>query len=120
MLFDEEYPSVFASYLIRLRFPSDRVHPGYYWAFTQSDAYWNQAKALVTGGGQPQFNGNALRQVKIPVPPLTIQQTIVAEIKAEQSLVNANRELIERFEKKIRAAVGRVWGESQLGLSSAS
>ena len=76
MLFDEEYPSVFASYLIRLRFPLDRVHPGYYWAFTQSDAYWNQAKTLATGGGQPQFNGNALRQVKIPVPPLTIQQTI--------------------------------------------
>ena len=111
MLFDEEYPSVFASYLIRLRFPPDRVHPGYYWAFTQSDVYWNQAKTLVTGGGQPQFNGNALRQVKIPVPPLAIQQAIVAGIKAEQELVNANRELIERFEKKIQAAVGRVGGE---------
>ena len=113
MLFDEEYPSVFASYLIRLRFPSDRVHPGYYWAFTQSDAYWNQAKTLATGGGQPQFNGNALRQVKIPVPPLTIQQEIVTGIQAEQSLVDANRELIGRFEKKIQAAVGRVWGEEK-------
>ena len=46
---------------------------------------------------------------KIPVPPLAIQQAIVAGIRAEQSLVNANRELIERFEKKIQAAVGRVW-----------
>ncbi len=112
MLFDEEYPAVFASYLIRLRFPPGRIHPGYYWAFTQSDAYWHQAKTLATGGGQPQFNGNALGQVKIPVPPLATQQAIAAEIEAEQALVAANRELVERMEGKIRAAVGRVWGES--------
>ena len=34
------------------------------------------------------------------------QYAIVAEIEAEQVLVNANCELIERFEKKIRASVG--------------
>ena len=38
------------------------------------------------------------------------QKAIVAEIEAEQSLVAANRELIERFEGKIRATIGRVWG----------
>ena len=35
----------------------------------------------------------------------------VAEIKAEQALVAANRELIARFEKKIQATLARVWGE---------
>ena len=110
MLFREDYPAVFASYLIRLRFPLERIHPYFYWAFAQSDAYWNQANALMTGGGQPQFNGNALRRIKLPIPPLSTQQAIVAEIEAERALVNANRELIQRFEKKIQAAVGRVWG----------
>jgi len=33
------------------------------------------------------------------------------EIEAEQALVTANRELIARFEKKIRATLARVWGE---------
>ena len=111
MIFEEDYPAVFASYLIRLRFPLERVHPCYYWAFAQSDAYWNQAKALMTGGGQPQFNGNAIKQIKFPLPSLETQQAIVAEIKAEQSLVAANRELVERMEGKIRAAIGRVWGD---------
>ena len=111
MLFEEDYPAVFASFLIRLCFPEDRVHPRYYWVFAQSDLYWNQARTLMTGGGQPQFNGNALKQVKIPLPPLATQQAIVAEIEAEQSLVNANRELIARFEKKIQATLARVWGE---------
>ena len=39
------------------------------------------------------------------------QQAIVTEIEAEQALVNANRELITRFEKKIQATLARVWGE---------
>ena len=111
MLFEENYPAVFASFLIRLRFPDDRVHPRYYWVFAQSDVYWNQARALMTGGGQPQFNGNALKQVKLPLPPLTTQQAIVAEIEAEQELVAANRELIARFDKKIQSTLARVWGE---------
>ena len=111
MIFEEDYPAVFASYLIRLRFPLERVDPCYYWAFAQSDAYWNQAKALMTGGGQPQFNGNAIKQIKFPLPSLETQQALVAEIEAEQSLVAANRELVERMEGKIRAAIGRVWGD---------
>jgi type I restriction enzyme M protein len=65
----------------------------------------------MTGGGQPQFNGNAIVQVKIPVPSLETQKAIVAEIEAEQTLVNANRELIERFEKKIQTILNRIWGE---------
>lgn len=35
----------------------------------------------------------------------------VVEIKTEQAAVSANRELIERFEKKIQETIGRVWGE---------
>ena len=53
-----------------------------------------------------------IRDFEIPLPPLTTQQEIVAEIEAEQSLVAANRELAERMEGKIRAAIGRVWGEA--------
>ena len=111
MLFEEDYPAVFASFLIRLRFPEDRVHPRYFWVFAQSDLYWNQARTLMSGGGQPQFNGNALKQVKVPLPPLATQRAIVAEIEAERALVAANRELIERFAKKIQATLARVWGE---------
>ena len=51
-----------------------------------------------------------VKEFKIPLPPLEIQQAMASEIEAERALVNANRKLIERFEKKIRAAVGRVGG----------
>ncbi len=56
-------------------------------------------------------NLSFVRELQIPLPPLPIQQSIVAEIEAEQALVAANRELIVRFEKKIAAVLARVWGE---------
>ncbi|WP_295443156.1 N-6 DNA methylase [uncultured Thiodictyon sp.] len=50
---------------------------------------------------------------KFPLPALAVQQAIVAEIEAEQALVDANRELITRFEKKIQATLARLWGEDE-------
>lgn len=113
MLFSETYPAIFASYLIRLAMPKDRILPEFYWAFAQSDGYWKQANALVTGGGQPQFNGNALVKIRVPLPDIDTQRAIVAEIGAEQALVNANRELIERFEAKVKATINSVWGSTE-------
>jgi type I restriction enzyme M protein len=57
------------------------------------------------------LNQGILSSLQIPLPPLATQRSIVAEIEAEQSLVNANRDLIVRFEKKIQATLARVWGE---------
>lgn len=112
MLFEEDYPAVFASFLIRLKFSKDEVNPRYYWIFAQSKSYWNQARSLVTGGGQPQFNGNAINKIKFPLPPLTIQKAIVDEIENEQSLIAANRDLIKRFEMKIRTTLDHIWGSN--------
>lgn len=68
MIFEEDYPAVYAGFLIKLNLDEEIVNPKYYWHFAQSDLFWNQANILVSGGGQPQFNANALKQVKIPVP----------------------------------------------------
>ena len=62
---------------------------------------------------QKNINIAILKTIEIPLPPLEIQQDIVAEIEAEQALVAANRELITRFEKKIQATLARIWGEDE-------
>lgn len=110
MLFESDEPAIYASYLIRLRFPADKIHPKYYWAFAQSENYWAQANRLVTGGGQPQFNGNALTNIMIPIPSSIEEQlSIVNEIEKELELVNGNRELIARFDAKIKQTIDRIW-----------
>lgn len=44
------------------------------------------------------------------MPDLETQRAIVAEIEAEQALVEANKQLIARFEAKIKTVIDRVWG----------
>ena len=53
-----------------------------------------------------------LKESRIAIPPLAIQQAIVAEIEAEQALVAANRELIKRMEQKIQTTLACIWGET--------
>ena len=68
MIFEEDYPAIYAGFLIKLSLDKKTINPKYYWHFAQSDFFWNQANKLVSGGGQPQFNANALKQVKLPIP----------------------------------------------------
>ena len=56
-----------------------------------------------------------LRESDVAVPPREVQQAIVEELDAEQALVAANTQLLERFEAKIRQAITRVWGDDQPG-----
>ena len=63
------------------------------------------------GGAQKNINIQILKSLTLPLPPLETQQAIVTEIEAERSLVDANRELITRFEKKINDTISRVWAE---------
>ena len=60
----------------------------------------------------PNITKSDVLNFKLPLPDLPTQRAIVAEIEAEQALVNANRELIRRMEAKVKAAIDRVWGES--------
>ena len=109
LYFDEDVQAIFASYLIKLKFDKNVLHK-FYWIFTQSDDYNIQKTGLVQGGGQPQFNGNVLRLIKIPLPPLDKQREIVARIEEEAQIIAANRRLIALYDAKIRAALAAVWG----------
>ena len=68
-----------------------------------------QIRSLTHAVGVPKLALARIKTLRIPIPPLEIQRAIAAEIDSEQGLVNANRELIERFEEKIRATISRVW-----------
>jgi restriction endonuclease S subunit len=55
-------------------------------------------------------NLSFVRTCKIPIPPPPTQEAILIELKTEQAMVDANKDLIARFEKKIQAVIDRVWG----------
>lgn len=68
MIFEEDYPAIYAGFLIKIGINKEILNSKFYWHFAQSDYFWNQANKLVSGGGQPQFNANALKDVKIQIP----------------------------------------------------
>ena len=94
-----------------LREKSSRLDKDFLYHILGSDQIFAQFKRAATGGVVNNLNSTIVRNLEIPLPPLDTQEAIVAEIEAEQSLVASNRELVERMEGKIRAAIARVWGE---------
>ena len=104
-------PITFSGFTIRGRIEDDRALPIFYAHFFKSRDFAEMIKTVGQGANIRNLSQVILNELKIPLPPLTTQQAIVAEIEAEQALVVANRELITRFEKKIQATLARVWGE---------
>ncbi len=67
--------------------------------------------SLMSSGGAQQFIGlTTLRKFPIPVPEVVEQTEIVKAIEEEMQLVNANKRLIEIFERKIKTKIAEVWG----------
>lgn len=88
MLIEKETSAVFASFLIRIRLDEHVMVPSYYWHFAQSNLYWDQANASVSNGGQPQFNANVLKKVRVPVPSINHQTQVVNILDKLDILVN--------------------------------
>ena len=80
--------SVFASYLIRL-IPVFSINEDYIKLFLESPLYWKQLKEKSMGTGQPNVNGEALKSLLIPIPPITEQSKIVRKITAEMCIINS-------------------------------
>jgi type I restriction enzyme S subunit len=88
--------SVFASYLIRVRFPKE-VNDFYVWYYFQSPFYWKQIIDKSVGTGQPNVNGTKLGELEVIFPTnLKDQLFIVQEIESRISVCDKIEESIEQ------------------------
>lgn len=74
--------SLFASYLIRVK-TSGNTCPEFVKFYLESPLYWKQLYGAAWGAGQPNVNGTALSNLKVPLPSLSEQKRIVAEIEKQ-------------------------------------
>lgn len=63
------------------------------------------------GGNQSNLNGQMIKALQIPLPPIEEQKQIVAMIELEQVAVNGAKALMAIFEQKIKDKISEVWGE---------
>jgi type I restriction enzyme, S subunit len=71
--------AVFASYLIRVKH-IENSYAAYKKVYLGSQLYWSQLYANSMGTGQPNVNGEALKNLVVSVPPLPEQHRIVAKV----------------------------------------
>ena len=77
LYFESDEPAVYASFLIKIILDNSIIKNRYYWHFSKSSLYWEQAERYVSKGGQQQFNTNAVSRVKVPIPSLEVQDRII-------------------------------------------
>lgn len=121
-LFDvDEVGFVYPDLMIRMRADQAKVDRNYLLTVLQSQLVREFLTRNATGaaGSMPKINQSIVERIPIPLPALPAQKQLVAELQAEQALVDANHELIARFEKKIQATLARVWGEDEPAVAEA-
>ena len=105
--------ATFSGFTIRARFTNPDAVAHFFAHFFKSADFAEKMKTVGQGASIRNLSQGILDALEVPLPPVETQQAIVAEIEAEQALVHANHDLIARFEKKIEAAIARVWGEGE-------
>ena len=94
---DIPHESIYAGYLVRTK-SSSMVFPKYTKAFLESNCYWQQLRSGVIATAQPNFNGEKLASMLVPLPPLTEQRRIVAKIEELFAVVDSLGEAADSLE----------------------
>ncbi|MFQ7156320.1 MAG: restriction endonuclease subunit S, partial [Merdimonas faecis] len=80
LITETPYPSVYASYLIRIRLLGN-LPSEYIYQFFDSACYWSQITDKSVGVGQPNCNGTSLKKLLIPLPPINEQLRIIPTVQ---------------------------------------
>jgi len=70
-----------------------------------------QMDLLASGGTYKEISKTSFSNLEISLPEIKTQNQIVADIEAEQQMVDNNKKLIALYEQKIKDKVKEVWGE---------
>lgn len=82
-LYDESMgKAIYAGYLIKFELNTDKVNPHYLLAYTKSSVYKTWIKNNMRVSAQPNINSKQYEESPIILPPLDIQNDIVARITA--------------------------------------
>lgn len=105
-VFHEEGDYIFASYLIRIRAEENQADPDYVSFVLNNRIGRQQINALSRQIiGQANVNSQELRSLKFPLPPLKIQQEIMAHVEAGRAEIARQKELAAKIRKDAETEV---------------
>ena len=71
---------------------------------------FNDLSPVITGTAQPQITREKLAPFKIPLPPKTVQEKIIAEIETLEQKEKAGREKVESLRENISSTINQASG----------
>ncbi len=101
-LIRENEPSVFASYLVRVRINPNKADPGYVGRIVESDVYKRFVLSRIGGSAQPNANAKVLSSFRLPLPERSTQKRITSILSAYDDLIENNRRRIQLLEQATR------------------
>jgi type I restriction enzyme, S subunit len=79
--------------------------------FLDTNLFKHQMDNLITGSAQPNFGSSHLKQIKIPLPPLSEQKRIAAILDKADSLRRKNQQAIQLADQFLRAVFLDMFGD---------
>lgn len=98
LIYKEEFGKcLFAGYLIRYRLNKDIVIPQYIHHFTHSSDYYKWVSLSQKTAAQPNIGAKVYNELKIHIPPLSEQQSIVSFLDSLSEMVNTLQQNYSRI-----------------------
>ncbi|WP_222940558.1 N-6 DNA methylase [Hymenobacter sp. BT491] len=112
-LVKEDNEFVVLSSLAILSPDEDIILPEYLFAIVSAPTFVNIAIDNKTGVAIRRIVLRALKSIEIPLPPITVQREIVAEIAGYQRVIDGARQVLTAYQPRI--AVDAAWPVVELG-----
>jgi type I restriction enzyme S subunit len=103
------FVGVIGSTLARMRIKSPDVSPRYLFWYLESIN--ESIKSQRTGATIPHVNGNSLKEIQIPLPPLSTQKRIAEILDAADALRRKDQELIKKYDELAQAIFIDMFGD---------
>ena len=89
------------------------VNSKYLYYMLLQDALVNQMIGMMGKGAYPSINQNDVSNLRFPLPPLTVQEEIVAEIEGYQKIIDGARQIVENYKPTFK--IDPKWETVKLG-----
>lgn len=86
-----------------VRFDDTKMLPSFFKYLSLSEGYYNEIEQYLTGASRKRISRSNLAKVKIPLPPLEVQQQIVAELDSYQKIIDGAQQIINNWKPRIVA-----------------
>jgi len=92
---------VLSNNLFKITFNKLKINRDYLYSLLSSSIFQSRLKLVLKGGVQKHLGHKAIKEQKIPLPPLEIQEQIVKEIEGYQQIIDGCRQVVENYKPVI-------------------